>query len=210
MIDTMLPFRTGAGLGPGEPREVGRLLGEGLLVPVLLDVVVAADAPADRDLRARALRLVVPDRLHACGAVVAQRAAAWLWCGGAPPTQVDVAVPPGRGRVLAASRLVRHERRMPPQDVAVITPPGGQGLAVTTGARTAADLLRTLPEATALEAAVHVATATGASPGEVAGCLELMPRARGVARARRLLTTWPEGHSPTGHTLVSERTKSSP
>jgi hypothetical protein len=192
MIDTVLPFRTGAHLEPGQAREVARLLGDGMLVPVLLDVVVAADVPADRDLRARALRLVVPDRLHACGAVVAERAAAWLWCGGTPPAQVDVTVPPGRGRVLAASHLVRHERRMPPQDLVVIAPPGGQELAVTTGARTAADLLRTLPELTAPEAAVHVATVTGTAVDEIAGCLDLMPRARGVARARRLLRAWPD------------------
>jgi hypothetical protein len=198
MIDLQLPFRTGVAADPGEAREVGRLLGEGLLVPVLLDVVVAAGAPADQNLRARALRLVVPDRLHDCGAVVAQCAAAWLWCGGSPPHLVDLAVRPGRGRVLAASHLVRHERRMPPQDVVVVEPPGGRGVAVTTGARTAADLLRTLPELIALEAAVHVATVTGAGVDEVAACLELMPRARGVARARRLLTGWPEADEAGG------------
>jgi hypothetical protein len=81
---------------------------------------------------------------------------------------------------------------MPPQDVVVVEPPGSPGVAVTTGARTAADLLRTLPELTALEAAVHVASVTGAGVDEVAACLELMPRARGVARARRLLAGWPE------------------
>ena len=191
MIETDLPFRTNGDPQTGHPREIGRLLGEGLLVPVLLDVVVAAGAPSDQNLRARALSLVVPDRLHDCGAVVAQLAAAWLWCGGAPPPLVDVVVRPGRGRVLAASHLVRHERRMPPKDAVVISPPGARGIAVTTGARTAADLLRTLPEFTALQAAVDVATATGADAREVAACLELMPRARGVARARRLLAAWP-------------------
>jgi hypothetical protein len=190
VIDTHLPFRTGTGLAAAEAREVERLLAHGLLVPVLLDVVVAADAPADLALRARALQLVVPDRLHDRGAAVAQEAAAWLWCGGAPPAVVDVAVMPGGGRV-PAPYLAVHEWRMTPDDVTFVEFTDARPLAVTTVVRTAADLLRVLPTPYGLGAAVHVATVAGVTAGEVTACLERMPRARGVARARRLLGDWP-------------------
>jgi hypothetical protein len=198
MIDAplpLLPFRLGLKLEPTEARELARLLDEGLLQPVLADVVVAAATPVDAGLRACALRLLVPDRLHERGAAVSEQAAAWLWCGGPPPTVVDVAVAPGRGRVIVPYLAV-HERRMPPDDVTTVMPPDGVALTVTTGVRTAADLLRALPPPTALDAAVRVAAATGATAPGIARCLDLMPRARGVARARRLLRDWPDDAPP--------------
>lgn len=200
MIDASLPFRTDPFRtdplrDTADGREVDRLLSDGLLVPVLLDVVVAADSPVDQVLRATALRLFLPDRLHDLGAAVAQEAAAWLWCGGSPPRFVDVAVPPGRGRV-AAPHLVVHERRVPPDDVTQVDVPGRPPLTVTTPVRTAADLLRTLPAPDALDDAVRVAAVTGVAGHvdiavDVAACLERMPGARGVARARRMLRDWP-------------------
>jgi hypothetical protein len=199
MIDASLPFRTDPLRDTADGREVERLLADGLLVHVLLDAVAAADSPVDQVFRATALRLFLPERLHSLGAAVAQAAAAWLWCGGSPPRFVDVAVPPGRGRV-AAPHLVVHERRVPPDDVTVIEAPGGPPLTVTTPVRTAADLLRTLPAPDALVDAVRVAAALAPTEArgdesdvaaDVAACLERMPGARGVARARRMLRDWP-------------------
>lgn len=191
MIDTKSPFRAGSDAGATQAREVDRLLAAGLLVPVLLDVVVAADTPSDQRLRAHALSLVLPDRLLARG-VVAQEAAAWLWCGGPPPRFVDLAVAPGSGRA-AAPHLVVHERRMPPDDVEriEIADPPAPPLAVTTPVRTAADLLRILPVPDGLTEATRLAAHVGATPAEISACLGRMPRARGVARARRLLQDWP-------------------
>lgn len=203
VIDTHSPFRTAEGLPPTESREVGRLLSAGLLTPVLLDVVVAADAPADRRLRAAALHLVTPARLRDRGAVVAQAAAAWLWVAGSPPAVVDLAVAPGQRRA-SASNVVVHERRMPPDDVTGVdcdhcradrgpaSPThGGRTLAVTTPARTCADLLRTLPPAEAIVAAARLAAELTLTLDDVGACLDRMPRARGIAQARRLLSNWP-------------------
>lgn len=191
MIDPDLPFRRSCGLSESEAREVGRLIDDGLLVPLVLDVVVAVGVPPGRDLRAAALGLMVADRLRACGAAVAQEAAAWLWVSGPAPRYVDVVIAPGRVRSPWPHVLV-HERRMSAQDVVQVEVRGGTTLAVTTPARTAADLLRTLPEPLALETAGQLAAHTGLCAADVAACLESMPRARGVARARRLLTRRPD------------------
>jgi hypothetical protein len=190
MIETHLPFRRNSGLSEGEAREAQRLLDDGLLVPLLLDVVVAVGAVPGRDLRAAALRLVMSERLHASGATVAQEAAAWFWAAGPPPRYVDVVIAPGRVRSPWPYVLV-HERRMPARDIVRIEARDGSPLAVTSPARTAADLLRTLPEPLALDASVLLAGHTGVGPAEIAACLGAMPRARGVARARRMLDVWP-------------------
>ncbi|MDQ1288486.1 MAG: hypothetical protein QG622_2051 [Actinomycetota bacterium] len=190
MISTHLPFRLGGDLSADDAREAQRLLGEHLLVPLLLDVVIAADAVLDRSLRAAAVGLLVTTRLSAAGAVIAQDAAAWVWAAGASPRYVDVVIQPGRIRS-PSPYVVVHERRMTQGDVVEIRAGDAPPLAVTTPARTAADLLRSLPEPLALEAATRLASRTGTDPAAIAACLAAMPGARGVARARVLLARWP-------------------
>jgi hypothetical protein len=195
MISTHLPFRLDDGLSEGEAREARRLLGEGLLTRVLGDVVVAADAVPGLDLRAYALRLILSGRLAGAGAVVAQEAAAWLWASSPTPRYIDVVVTPGRVRSPCPYVLV-HERRLSRGDVVEVTARDGSGLPVTCPARTAADLLRCLPEPAALDEAVSLAHRTGVAPSEISACLGTMPRARGVARARRLVARWPGPLTP--------------
>jgi len=185
MTSPSLPFRP----PPDQVRETERLVAAHLLVPVLLDVVVAAGTLVDRALRADALRLVVPERLRDRGAVVVERAAAWFWAGGAPPDAVDVAVVPGSGRA-PADHVVRHERRMPPDDGVPVLGRSGGTLLVSTPERTVVDVLRTLPMPGADRLAQAVVAATGADPADVAACLGRLHRARGVARARVLLARW--------------------
>jgi hypothetical protein len=80
---------------------------------------------------------------------------------------------------------VLHECRVTDAEVT-----GIGALTVTTPARTAADLLRTEPPARALAVLTELAALTGLTAVAVAAGLELMPRMRGVARARDLLAGW--------------------
>jgi hypothetical protein len=181
------PFRVDvAGL-----REAHLLVAERLLVNLLLDVFVAADVDVGRDVRAAAVALTLPARLRGAEVVVTQVAAAWLWCGGSAPPYVDVVQPPGQGR---ASRpgVVLHERRIDPADVARV----GE-LVVTTPGRTAADLLRMAPPEQALAGLTGLMAHTRLTVQEVADTLERMPRMRGVARARDLLSGY-AGTVPAG------------
>jgi hypothetical protein len=171
-------------------REVDRLLAEGLLVDVLPGVVAPPGHADDLTFRLEAAALALPPRLRARGAVLAQGAAAWLWCGGPPPSVLDVAVLPGRS-VPRHPGVVPHERRMPPEDVRELMPPTGPLLAATTPTRTATDLLRLLPEPLALRAAAPLAATGEVTPEGMAACLQRMGRARGVARARLALGRWP-------------------
>jgi hypothetical protein len=179
MLTPVAPFR----IGDVPRHEADRLIADGLLEPLLPGVLGPPGSADDADVRLAAVVLALPDRVLE-RAAVAQAAAAWIWCGGTPPPVIDVAVEPGRAlpRVPA---MVSHERRMPPQDVARL-PSGVATVAVTTATRTLVDLLRMLPEAEAPAAAAPLAGFPGVTPQGVAACLERMPRARGVPRARRL------------------------
>jgi len=191
-------------------REVELLITQGLLEALLPGVVGPAGCTQAFDARVAAAVLALPDRVRERGAV-AQQAAAWIWCGGAPPPVVDVAVPPGRG-VHRVGEVVTHERRMPDVDVTLLpVPPAGGStggstgdppgdgstgvLSVTTPARTVVDLLRLLPETDAVAWAAPVAGLAGTTADDVHACLERMPRARGVPRARRLAAGLPYGQS---------------
>lgn len=101
---------------------LGRMLRAGVVRRLVRGVYVDATVAPDRDLRARALALVVaPQR------VVTGRAAAWLYGVGA-------ADPAGRLETVAASSRV-----VPARDVTEVA-----GLRVTTPVRTALDVGRTL------------------------------------------------------------------
>jgi hypothetical protein len=100
------PFR----VEESQAREVARLIEEGLLERLLPGVVGPTGCSRDADVRANAAVLALPDRLRRHG-VLAQAAAAWVWCGGDPPRVVDVAVEPGRA-VPRAPLLATHERRL--------------------------------------------------------------------------------------------------
>ena len=179
MLTTGTPFR----VEESQQLEVGRLLADGLLEPLLHSVVGPLGCARDLDARVAAAVLALPARLLD-RAALAQAAAAWIWCGGAPPGLIDVAVPPGRS-VPRVPAVALHERRMPPQDV-VQLPSGGSSVQVTTATRTLVHLLRLLPEAPAVVAAAPLAAYPGVTPDGVAACLDRMPRARGVPRARVL------------------------
>jgi len=179
MLTPDTPFQVVA----SQQREVERLIADGLLEPLLPGVVGPIGCSERLDARLASVVLALPERVLG-RAALAQAAAVWVWCGGAPPSVVDVAVPPGRS-VPRLPFLAAHQRRMPPQDVALL-PSDGASVQVTTPTRTLVDLLRLLPEAPGTAAAGRLATVGGVTPDGVAACLDRMPRARGVPRARVL------------------------
>jgi hypothetical protein len=148
---------------------------------------VAADVEPDRDQRELALGLAVPDPLIQVGATVVGRAAAWLWCGGPGPAELDLS---GRGsaRRFARPGVVVHAFRLDPVDVV----PMRRG-SVSGPARTAGDLLRECraPVGPSWQLARQVIDVTGLTRVQLAECLERMARARGVSSARRLLAELP-------------------
>jgi hypothetical protein len=188
MLTPDAPFR----VDDDHRREVERLLEEGLLEPLLLGVVGPAGCTGDAEMRVGALAVALPERVLERG-VVAQAAAAWVWCGGTPPDVVDVAVPPGR-TVPRLTTLAVHERRMPEGDVADLTF-RGISVGVTTATRTLVDLLRMLPPSLAPAAVAPLLAVPGVTAAGVHACLERMPRARGVPRARVLAAGLPFGQS---------------
>src|SRR5512140_1978847 len=111
MLTLPAPFR----VQESQRREVDRLVAEGLLEVLLPGVVAPVGCATSPQARAAVAALALPERLLE-RVVVAQAAAAWVWCGGAAPAQVDVTVPPGRS-VPRTPELAAHERRLPDQDV---------------------------------------------------------------------------------------------
>jgi hypothetical protein len=189
MLTSDAPFR----VEESQRREVGRLVAEGLLESLLPGVAGPAGSRFDPGVRVAAAALALPGRVRARG-VVAQAAAAWVWCGGPSPEVIDVAVPPGR-TVPRLPALVAHERRMPGDDVVVLTAAYGD-VQVTTATRTLVDLLRLLPAAEAPWVVTPLVTVPGVTAEGVTACLERMPRARGVTRARTLAATLPLARAP--------------
>jgi hypothetical protein len=169
-------------------REVERLLADGLLEPLLPGVVGPVGSSADPASRLAAAALAIPERVRSRATALAHAAAAWVWCGGPPPAVIDIAVPPHRS-VPRLPAVAVHERRMPGDDVAVLATAGAV-VPLTTPTRTLVDLLRGLPGTESPWVAPLVGF-PGVTAESVAGCLERMPRARGVTRARTLAAGLP-------------------
>ncbi|GAA1918748.1 hypothetical protein GCM10009737_20260 [Nocardioides lentus] len=134
------PFSTATARAVGlRPNTLTRLVAGGALRRIVRGVYVAVQAGDSTALRARALRLVVPE-----DAVVVDRHAAWLLGAEmalAPGEHLElrpitVFRPPGRGR-LRSTLVDSGERDLRPEDVTDV-----DGLRVTTALRTAWDLGR--------------------------------------------------------------------
>jgi hypothetical protein len=173
------PFRADGAAG-----EVGRLVAAGEVRPVLLDVHAPAGAALTFSVRLAALRLLLPERLAAAGAVVCLDTAVWLYAGGQAPARVDVALPGGRGRSAGIVRV--HALGYGAADLWAALP----GFAVTSPARTAADAARALPPADAVCVLAALGVTAGVRPDHVAAVLARLAGRPGVARARRALGDW--------------------
>jgi len=174
-------------IDPSQRRETDRLLAEGLLETLLPGVAGPPGGAGRRQTRLVALALALSPRAVS-RAVVSELAAAWIWCGGDPPDVIDVVVPPGRSltRPSRPPLLAVHQRRLPPQDLTALEA-GPVRIELTTPTRTLTDLLR-LPPSGGLRGRIDaLAAVPGVSAGGVATCLDRMPRARGVSRARAAL-----------------------
>ena len=169
-------------------REAHRLLALGLARPVLLrPAAVLAGVHVRPEPAVRAL--AVATVLGALGddAALAFRTAAWVHAGGDEPQVLEVATPFGVHRALPdAARLRRLA--LPPADVAQLA-----GVRVTTPARTAADLARDLSPRHALAWLDQLRERAEVTPADVVRQLDMMPTARRVAPARRLVRAWAAG-----------------
>jgi len=167
--------------GPDAPAAVlAAMTGEGLLVPALPGVWLAADAAASPAARCRALTRLAPAR-----GVVAGGAA--LWARGLLATcpRVDVVLPPGAagGSRSTPDGVRLRGLALGPGDVEALS-----GLALTTPARTAADVARWCPDGEqAAVAWVAAVLRAGCAAEQVRAALEVSPRSPGVRRGRRVL-----------------------
>ena len=178
-IHSIQPFRV------DDVSETHRLIGGGLVRTLVADVLIASDLPVDRTIRAGAGALLVPS---GCGAV-GFASAAWVltgwWPGPEPPARLELVVPPGRTRPPAGRALRIRQVPLAGTDVMVLGT-----LAVTTPVRTAVDVARDLPAFQALAALRALRRETEVLPEQALARLAGLPSARGVVRARRVLTGW--------------------
>jgi hypothetical protein len=155
------PFRADG--SAGEAGEIGRLVAAGEVRPILFDVHAPAGAARTFTVRLAALRLLLPERLAAAGAVVCLDTAVWLYAGGQAPGRVDVALPGGRGRSAGVVRV--HALGYGPADLWAALP----GFAVTSPARAAADAARALPRADAVCVLAALGVTAGVGPPPLGG-----------------------------------------
>ena len=178
--DPWSPLRAGPGLSLAA-LDAMRL--EGLVVHVAGPVYLPTEAAAFTACRLEALRLLVPAH-----AVVGLLAAAWAHGVTVPPDPVDVLV----ARVSYGARRgldgVR-EREMAVAGRHVVT---RSGMRLTSLSRTAADVARHAPPATA-RPVVATLLAAGADVEDVLAQLERERRFPGVVRARDLVREVAEG-----------------
>ena len=120
-------------------------------------------------------------------AALAYRTAAWVHAGGDEPLVLEVATAFGVRRALPDGARLRR-LALPPADVAVLG-----GVRVTTAARTAADLARDLSPRHSLAWLDRLREQADVAPADVVRQLEMMPTARRVAPARRLVRAWAAG-----------------
>lgn len=164
-------------------RRIALLVDEGLLRRMLAGVYVAAQAPDDQLLRARALTLVVPPRY-----VVTDESAGWL--AGAPMILrpgAHLAAPPvtifgadGEGR-LRNGLADSGRRQLLPRDITEIF-----GVRATTPLRTAADLGRLRHRDQALSAIDQLLALNSFDLDELMAEVERFRGFRGVRQIRRL------------------------
>lgn len=180
------PFRAGrAGITLAEAERLRR---DGLVRPLIGDVLVAAACPDSRALRAAAAALLLPlMRSPDPGWAVGFETALWVHTGWSPqavPAELHLVVPPGRHRPSRAG-VRRRQVRLSPADIGAL-----HGLPVTTPVRTAADVSRDLPAAQVTEALQRLRRCSGVRPEDVLDQLAVMASARGVRAARAHVQAW--------------------
>jgi hypothetical protein len=201
LVNDGAPFRT------DQLEELGlswktlqRLLKEHAVRRVFHRVYVAASVPDSRELRAEALRLVMPSRavLYGC-------TAAWL-------LGVDTFAPADRflmtpacavphGSTRCKTRGVRCvEGHIPASDIMELS-----GVRLTVPVRTTADLLRTLRRPYALSAADGMAHAGLITEEDVRRHLERLKGYPGIVQARELAGMIESRHESRGETWQSLR-----
>ena len=182
-----LPFRA-----DDCPAEADQLLKQGLVRPVIADVLVAFDAPDSREIRALAAGLLIPAEFRvSTGWVVGFGSAAWLHTGPGPgrppaPAELQVVVPPGRRRPKRPG--VRGRQVALAADQVIFLGP----VPVTDPVRTAADVARDLPAVEALAALRRLGELCEVRPQPVLELLATMRYARGAATARQVIKAWTE------------------
>jgi len=179
-----VPFRV------GNAAEARQLLAQGLVRPVVADVLVAVGTPDSQAVRIAAIGLLLPPeaRLERLW-VIGFASAAWFHTGTAgsrlpAPAQLQVIVPPGRRRPRAPG--VRGRQVALDAEHVIFF----GDLAVTTPVRTAADVARDLPDDEALAALRRLGEVCDVRPHQVIQLLTEMRYARGVATGRALVNEW--------------------
>jgi len=175
----LAPFTGRDAANCGISREqLRRLRREGALRRMLQGVYASTHLDDDLSVRSAAVSLVLPP-----GGVLCRRTAAWLRgvdlrCPGEAPLPVEVLVgartePPHRRGVTA------YQSTLPDEDVEMVN-----GLPVTTGVRTAADLARYRPRT---EAVVALDALTHAGHCQLSDLAALVPTLRGRRGVRQLV-----------------------
>jgi len=175
-----------------DPAEAQGLLADRMVRHLVADVHTEAGCPESAALRARALWWALTPVLRRRGAnaatpvdpVIGHRTAAWVHAGGPAPHRIDLVSPPGRAR-WRDPLLVTHEHRLGAADVTSIA-----GVRVTSAARTAADLARTLPGGQVIPLLVLLHGQCGLLPTAVLAQLDGMSHGRGVRVARDVVQRW--------------------
>ena len=157
------------------------LVRDGVLQPVWGDLAAAAGRPAGPELRAAAVRPLVPPR-----AVLGRAGAVWVHTGGVAPDRFDVLVEPRVRRPSPHPARVPHECPLPPDDVVRL----GE-VRVTTVGRTALDLARWLAAAEAAPLVARLVAHAGLDPDALLGAAARSPDRRLEPRLRAVLAAQP-------------------
>lgn len=175
-----------------DAHEAQGLLADGVVRHLVADVHTEVGHPESAAMRARALwwalAPVISRRAqHAAtplDPVIGHRTAAWVHVGGPAPHRIDLVSPPGRARWRDPLLLV-HEHRLSRADVVRVA-----GVQVTSPARTAADLARSVPGGQAIPLLILLHSRCGLGPTAVLAQLEAMSHSRGVRSAREVVQQW--------------------
>ncbi len=153
------------------------LLRDGALLRVWGDLAAPAGRPVGPEVRAGALRPLVPPR-----AVIGRAGAVWVHTGGPAPGRVDVLVARRARRPAPHPQRVPHECPLPPHDVVRLGEVG-----VTTVVRTALDLARWVPAPQARPLLRRLARRAGLDLATALTALDRSGVREGSARARATL-----------------------